>query len=471
VSDAPVTTVRSLPPGTRLGRYRVVKKIGMGGMAELYLALADGASGFEKLVVLKLLHSHMSGDRKLAQMLLKEARVAATLDHPNIASVIDVGTEEGEHYLVMEYVHGRDVRAIQERWPRGEPLPLACALEIVRCACQGLHYAHTKSDLDGKPLGIVHRDVSPSNVLVSYGGAVALVDFGIAKVGGKASTTQTGVLKGKFGYMSPEQSMSATVDCRSDVFALGILLYELTTGRRAFVGPNPFAIMNKAIAGDYVPPERIRADYPARLASIVARAMQPDPAARYQSAAEMQADLDAFAVDSRLRLGEQVLRELMDGLFGSPPFPVVTDLPDSMATAKVIGVAPTITPSRRWSRWVSGIAVVGVAALAGWWVGASRDASTAVVDPSRADADASPPDESVVLEAARVIDEPAPDAAPAASVTPAVASPSDDSVEKQPARARRRAANKPRRARRDESARPSDPARDRHEGMLPPSMQ
>ena len=370
-------------------------------------------------------------------------------------------------------MHGRDVRAIQERWPRGEPLPLACALEIVRCACQGLHYAHTKSDLDGKPLGIVHRDVSPSNVLVSYGGAVALVDFGIAKVGGRASTTQTGVLKGKFGYMSPEQSMGSTVDCRSDVFALGILLYELTTGRRAFVGPNPFAIMNKAIAGDYVPPERIRADYPARLASIVARAMQPDPAARYQSAAEMQAELDAFAVDSRLRLGEQVLRELMDGLFGSPPFPVVTDLPDSTATAKVIGAAPTITRSRRWSRWASGVAVVGVAALAGWWVGASRDASTAVVDPSPTAADVSASNE----EAPRVLDEPAPppdapsDAPPAASPPPVEASPIDDSTEKQPARSRRRVAGKARRPRRDDPARASDPARDRHEGMLPPSMQ
>jgi eukaryotic-like serine/threonine-protein kinase len=406
-------------------------------------------------------------------MLLKEARVAATLDHPNIASVIDVGTEEGEHYLVMEYVHGRDVRAIQERWPRGEPLPLACALEIVRCACQGLHYAHTKSDLDGKPLGIVHRDVSPSNVLVSYGGAVALVDFGIAKVGGKASTTQTGVLKGKFGYMSPEQSMSSTVDCRSDVFALGILLYELTTGRRAFVGPNPFAIMNKAIAGDYVPPERIRAEYPARLASIVARAMQPDPDARYQSAAQMQAELDAFAVDSRLRLGEQVLRELMDGLFGSPPFPVVTDLPDSTATAKVIAPTAALSRSRRWSRWASGVAVVGVAALAGWWVGASRDASTAVVDPSRVDTDASPANEGDVLEAARVIDEPAPlpDAAPAASPTPGAALPSDDTTQPSPPRSRRRGPNKARRPRRDEPARTSEPARDRHEGMLPPSMQ
>jgi serine/threonine protein kinase len=311
-------------------------------------------------------------------------------------------------------------------------------------------------------------------VLVSYGGSVALVDFGIAKVGGKASTTQTGVLKGKFGYMSPEQSMGTQVDCRSDVFALGILLYELTTGRRAFVGPNPFAIMNKAIAGDYVPPERIRPDYPARIASVVARAMQPDPAARYQTAAQMQADLDAFAVDSRLRLGEQVLRELMDVLFGSPPFPVVTDLPDSSTSAAKLADAAlqNLRPQRRWVRWATGGAVAVAAALAGWWAGSTREPSPAV--------DTTIVPASVPSIAAESI---APKAPPRPAEAVAASLPADTPTavveevvdEPPPVRARRRNGNKARRARRIDTARPAaEPAtepRDRHEGMLPPSMQ
>jgi serine/threonine protein kinase len=219
-----------LVPGQRLGRYQLIKRLAIGGMAEIFLARVVGLEGFEKRVVLKSILAQHATDEEWVQMFLEEARLAATLQHPNIAQVFDVGRDRNVHFFTMEYVRGADVRRIMKAAERRGGVPLEVAVAIVIGAAAGLHYAHDKTDDAGRPLGIVHRDVSPANVLVSEDGAVKVVDFGIAKAALRRAATRTGTIKGKAGWISPEQCRGDRLDRRSDIFALGILLYELTTG-------------------------------------------------------------------------------------------------------------------------------------------------------------------------------------------------------------------------------------------------
>jgi serine/threonine protein kinase len=220
----------TLPAGTRVGRYTIVDRIGAGGMAELFLARQDGPRGFAKPIALKLLHAHIGEDPEFVAMFEREARVAAALVHPHVVQVLDIGVAEDEHFLALEFVHGRDLRRILVA-QRG-PLPLGPALRVVTDVAKALHYVHTRCDPHGRPLDLVHRDVSPANVLVGFAGSVKLADFGIAKAADQTAHTRTGTLKGKFGYMAPEQCLQQGVDARSDLFALGVVLYEATTGRR-----------------------------------------------------------------------------------------------------------------------------------------------------------------------------------------------------------------------------------------------
>ena len=243
---------RGLCSGTRLGRYVVVRRIGGGGMAELYLARLDGPNRFVKPVALKLMHAHLVDTPEFVGMFMREARIAASLQHPQIVQVLDVAEADGEYFLALEYVHGLDLRRLLST-RRGEPLPLGAALRIVIDVATGLHHAHSLCDGTGRALGIVHRDVSPSNILLSYDGAVKLTDFGIARMTEQTHVTASGVIKGKTGYMSPEQCLQEHVDARSDVFSLGVVLYEVTTGRPAFPG-EMIAAMNRAIDGRFTPP-------------------------------------------------------------------------------------------------------------------------------------------------------------------------------------------------------------------------
>ena len=221
----------SSSPAPRLGRYTLLRSLGAGGMAELFLARADGIEGFAKLVALKRILPHKATNERFVRMLLNEARLVAALSHPNIAQVYDIGLAHGEYFFAMEYVHGQDLAHILHRAP-GRRIHLENALHVAIGVCAGLHCAHMARDPSGQPLDIVHRDVSPSNVLVSYQGAVKLVDFGVAKAATLVSETREGVIKGKYGYMSPEQCLGDPLDRRSDVFAVGILLWEMTVGRR-----------------------------------------------------------------------------------------------------------------------------------------------------------------------------------------------------------------------------------------------
>jgi len=312
-----------LAPGTRLGRYELLKRLAVGGMAELYLARSTGIEGFEKLVALKRILPQYATNDEFVDMFLDEARLSATLQHTNIAQVYDIGQTPEGLFFTMEYVHGKDVRDLLKRSVRrGQPIPLEHSLSIIAGAAAGLHAAHEKRGPDGRPLGVVHRDVSPANVLVSYDGCVKLIDFGVAKAARNNSQTRVGTLKGKVSYMAPEQCLGEPVDRRSDLFALGIVLYELTCGRRLFQGETEFAIMRRIVGEDAPLPSEVCADFPPGLEAIVRKALARDPAVRYQNAQELQLAIESFArlhglVLSAVRLGGY-MRELFADSWSAP---------------------------------------------------------------------------------------------------------------------------------------------------------
>ena len=308
---------RFLSQSDKLGKYEVIRQIAVGGMAELYLARTVGMEGFEKLVCVKRILPQYANNPSFVNMFLNEARLAATLHHPNIAQVYDIGQEQGEYFFAMEYVHGEDLgRLVATAQESGVPISLDCALTLVSGLCAGLHYAHEKASPEGKPLGVVHRDVSPTNVLVSYDGAVKLVDFGIARAGGEPVQSAVGGLKGKISYMSPEQCRGKTaVDRRSDVFSVGTILYELTTGRRPFVDETEYAVLQQIVNRDADPPSTVMPGYPPALEAIVMRALARDVNRRFSTALELQNQLEDYAHDNRLRVSPLVLARLMSTLF------------------------------------------------------------------------------------------------------------------------------------------------------------
>ena len=337
-----------LAPGAQIGRYHLLRRLAIGGMAELHLACAEGVAGFQKVVVLKRVLPHLAEDPDFVRLFLNEARLAAHLDHPNVVSVIDIGEAGHEYFFAMEYVHGRNAREVLREASNRGGMPLDVALTIVVGAAAGLHCAHEAADLSGSPLGIVHRDVSPANLLISYDGAVRLTDFGIAKAVERPSETVGGAFKGKIGYMSPEQCRGETVDRRSDVFALGVVLFELTTCERLFFADNDFAILNNVIHGRYDRPSARVRDYPPALEAIVMRALALDPAERYPSADALRDDLEAFAHEQHLRLSTSVVADWMLELYGRPPFPrVELQPPDSGAGPAVptLVLAPPEVPT------------------------------------------------------------------------------------------------------------------------------
>jgi tRNA A-37 threonylcarbamoyl transferase component Bud32 len=307
---------RFLAPGDKLGKHDLIRQIAVGGMAELYLARTMGLEGFEKLVVLKRILPQYVGNSSFVNMFLNEARLVATLHHPNIAQVFDIDQDGADYFFSMEYVHGQDLgHLVASAHESGVPLSLDASLTLVAGLCAGLHYAHEKVGPDSRPLNVVHRDVSPSNVLVSYDGAVKLVDVGIARAGSNPATRRGG-LKGKIADMSPEQCRGkATLDRRSDVFSIGTILYELTTGRLPFTDETEYGILNQIVNRAAEPPSRIVTGYPPALDAIVMRALARDADQRYATALEMQKDVEDFAHENRLRVSPLVLARLMGTLY------------------------------------------------------------------------------------------------------------------------------------------------------------
>jgi serine/threonine protein kinase len=320
---ATVAKADLLAPGACVGRYRLLRRLAIGGMAELHLACANGVGGFQKVVVLKRVLPHLAADAGFVRMFLDEARLAAHLDHPNVVQVIDSGEAEGEYFYVMEYVHGRNVRELLGAASHAGGMPLTVALTIAVGIAAALDHAHGRVDLEGRALELVHRDVSPSNVLVSYDGAVKLTDFGIAKAATRTQETTAGTMKGKIGYMSPEQCRGETVDRRSDIFSLGVVLFELTTCERLFFGDSDFAVLNQVVAGRFERPSQRVPGYPKQLERIVLRALATEPGERYESAQAVRHDLESFAHAERLRLGSDALAQWLQASFGTPPYPRV----------------------------------------------------------------------------------------------------------------------------------------------------
>lgn len=251
-------------------------------------------------------------------MLLAEARIAATLNHPNVAHIYDVGRVDGQFYIAMEHVHGEDLRSLVRQMKKKgvTSFPLEHALAIVMGCCAGLAYAHEKRDLDGEAMGIVHRDVSPQNILVTFTGDVKLVDFGIAKAGrGGMEDTGSGQLKGKVPYMSPEQAQGLDLDKRSDIFSLGIMLFELCTGRRLFRGKNEMETLRKIVEDEYPQPRQLNPNLSPRLEEIILRSLEKDTSRRYQTASEMQADLEDYIRSEQLKVSAISLGAWMQDLF------------------------------------------------------------------------------------------------------------------------------------------------------------
>ncbi|MEO7094087.1 MAG: serine/threonine-protein kinase [Polyangiales bacterium] len=309
--------VRAMTQTTRLGRYEVVQRLAAGGMADVLLGRTVGIEGFERHVVIKRIRAEQARDIRYVTMFLDEARLAASLHHANIVQVNDIGQEDGEYFFAMEYVLGEDVRKILSRAAEtDERVPLEHILSIITGAAAGLHHAHEQIRANGSTLGIVHRDVSPANILVGLDGGVKVVDFGIAKAAHQTSQTQSGVLKGKVAYMSPEQCNNENVDRRSDVFSLGIVLYELLTLRPLFQRENDFLAMTAIVHEDVPPPSTINPQVSAELDAIVQKALARNPADRYQTTDEMRRALDHLAQTAGVRTSTTALADYMKGMFG-----------------------------------------------------------------------------------------------------------------------------------------------------------
>jgi serine/threonine protein kinase len=277
------------------GKYYLLERINVGGMAEVFKAKTFGVEGFERLLAVKRILPNIAEDEEFITMFIDEAKIAVQLQHANIAQIFDLGKVEESYFIAMEYVNGRDVRSIFDRMrSRGESLPIALACHVMMQVCEGLDYAHNKRDGQGRELHLIHRDISPQNVLIGYDGEVKLIDFGIAKAAGKASTTQAGILKGKFGYMSPEQVRGLPIDKRSDIFAVGIVLYELLTGERLFVGETDFSTLEKVRNVEIVPPSSYNKKIPQELERLMMKALARDPEDRYSNAIDLHDDLQSF---------------------------------------------------------------------------------------------------------------------------------------------------------------------------------
>jgi serine/threonine protein kinase len=318
VSGTGISTAGPSAATDHAGRYELLRKLADGGMAEIFLARSRGIEGFERLVVIKRMHSVLAADPEFVRMFVNEGRLAAQLHHANIVQVFEIGQEAGRYFLAMEYVPGEDLRRVLKAvFVSGRKMPLEYAVAVIASTLAGLQHAHELRGQDGRPLGIVHRDVSPQNVLVTHDGNVKLLDFGIAKATQQLSETKHGTLKGKIRYMSPEQCQTLDLDRRTDIFATGILLWEMTVGRRLHDGIGEFDVMKQIVELDAPKPSSFVEGYPPELEEIVMKALRRPVSERYQTAEEMQVALEEFARERKLNTSRVQLTRFMRELFGA----------------------------------------------------------------------------------------------------------------------------------------------------------
>ena len=300
----------------RIGPYQVLERISAGGMAEVYRAKQTGADNFERPVAIKRILPHIARDPNFIAMFQAEAKLAVQLQHGNICQIYQLGRHEDSFYIALEYVDGRDVGAILDlHQKQGKPIPLPQACYIIGRVCEGLDYAHNKKSSQGEPLNIIHRDISPPNLLISYEGEIKLIDFGLAKAVGSSVQTQAGIIKGKLAYMSPEQVRGAALDLRSDVFAVGLVFLELLTARRLFRRDSDLETFD-AVRQCRVPrPSEINPNIPKALEEILLTSLARDVDKRYQSAGAMNEAIQEFALSSRNTFRGDQLGEWMRRLF------------------------------------------------------------------------------------------------------------------------------------------------------------
>lgn len=414
----------TIEEGKEVGGYTLQRRIARGGMGEIWLAERKGISGFTKRVVVKTILEHFIEEDNLVDMFLAEGRIAADLSHPNIAQTFDLGQDGDVYYIVMEFVHGHDLRELLlTHYDLGQLIPLNLVLRIAAKVCDGLFYAHTWKTPEGIPAPIIHRDISPQNVLVTFDGNAKIVDFGIARAMHGASKTRSGVLKGKCAYMSPEQVHGQELDGRSDLFALGVVMFEMITGRRLFKRDSEMATLDAVVKGQVPPPSKLDASVPKQVEALVLKALDRKRDKRFADAREMQLVIDQvmqatglvatsahlstymhkiFSEDvevNRLRLREAKRRgAVVPGLEDDSP---ALERSKPFLAANSLGAAPTAAtesptrnlvggrrlgspPGRGPGFWVGlGLLVVGLAACA-WllidWLGETPQSTSDVLD-------------------------------------------------------------------------------------------
>jgi len=309
------------------GRYTILGKLADGGMAEIFLATQHGAEGFEKLIVLKRILTPYSADPQFRNMMLDEAHISMSLQHSNIAQVLDLGVAGGRYFLALELVDGWDLeRILQRAYGAGIVWPAALSLYVVACVCRALAYAHAKVR-DGKPLGIVHRDISPNNVLISDQGEIKLTDFGIAKAQRKREQTAAGVIKGKVAYMSPEQGLGTSIDRRSDIFSVGSMLYRMVTEKLPFEAADDMESLLRVQKAEFTPPEQVKPTVSPGVSGIIMRAMRLAPSERYQTADEMLTDVERVLRNEFHSAGQTELKLWLEQLARRDEAPTIAKRP------------------------------------------------------------------------------------------------------------------------------------------------
>jgi serine/threonine-protein kinase len=426
------------PSWGAVANYELIERLAIGGMGEVFLARQTGIAGFRRIAVVKRMLPELAEQPGFVELFVDEARVAALLAHPNIVQIYELGSDGGAFFLAMEHVHGQTVARMQRRSSRtGRPTPIPVAAHIVSEVTRALDFAHDARDADGVPLELVHRDVTPHNVLVSYTGHVKLMDFGIAKAANALHRTRTGVVRGKYAYMAPEQLAASDVDRRADLFSAGVVLWELTCGRALFPGANDLDVARRIAAGEIPRPRTVVPDYPHALEDIVMHALERDADRRIGSAAELGARLRGYLSDCGAEVGADALSAHVTSLFpdelreSEARLAVAAEDPQTLSANAGAGTTPTPPAEPAVSAPATGrtgaklrraglAAALLVAAAAGavaWWPSPSAtiDAAPAAVEGTERAAPGAPPDPGLARRAPRdtptaVADAPQPDA-------------------------------------------------------------
>ncbi|WP_249039718.1 serine/threonine protein kinase, partial [Archangium gephyra] len=332
----------------QVGKYQLVRKLATGGMAEVFLAKAAGPMGFEKTLVLKRILPHLAEETAFVEMFLSEAKLAAQLTHPNIVQIFDFGESEGTYFLAMEYIDGPSLRTLIKRaLANGMELPLAVCARLVAQACEGLAFAHDFADPEtGEAQGLIHRDISPDNILLSKQGAVKVVDFGIAKAAGQAHKTASGVIKGKIAYMPPEQVRAESLDRRVDVYALGVVLYELLTGHKPFEAESDVGVMRAILYQSPMPAVQFRPELPDSMRRVLGRALAKDREQRYPDCHAFQSDLEEFILSVGKPVTTQQVAQLITQVASSTE-PASASQPGTARGEPTHSATPVHTPPPR----------------------------------------------------------------------------------------------------------------------------